>query len=48
MHSQLFRTIERDQGRDRDQAAVALGELGPLPDVAEDNLVCKIDELGNR
>jgi hypothetical protein len=32
---ELVRPVEGDQGGDRDQAPVALGEAGPLPYLAE-------------
>ena len=48
VHSKLLWTIQRYQGRDRDETAVALGKLGPLPHVAEDDLVREINELGDR
>ena len=43
MHSKLLRTIQGDQRRYGYEAAVALGELGPLPDVAEDDFIRELD-----
>src|SRR5689334_13482007 len=41
----LVRAREHHQRRDSDQAAIALGEPGPLPDVAEHDLVGELAEL---
>jgi hypothetical protein len=46
MAAQLLAAIERDQRRDGDQAAVALLEVGPLPDIAEQHLLGQVDQLG--
>jgi hypothetical protein len=43
---ELFEAARRDQACEGAEAAVAPGELGPLPDVAEENLVGQFDELG--
>ncbi len=45
MAAELLAAIEGDEGRDRDQTAVALGEAGPLPDIAEQHLLGEIDQL---
>ena len=42
---QLVVSVERREHGDRDEAAVALGEAGPLPDVAEEPLVGRLAEL---
>src|SRR4029450_11400037 len=42
----LLGAIERHQGGAGDQAAVTLGEAGPLPDVAEQHVVGQVDQLG--
>src|SRR3979490_3591368 len=44
--AQLVRAIKRDERGHRDQAAVALRELLALPDVAEQQLVGELAELG--
>jgi hypothetical protein len=46
MADKLFFAAERDQGRDRDQAAVALRQALALPDVAINDLLGEVDELG--
>src|SRR5579883_2085948 len=46
MCAQLIGAVERGQHGDRHQAAVALRQFGPLPDVAEDDIVGQFDELG--
>jgi len=43
---ELVRAVHGDERSDRDQAAVALSELGTLPDVAEDDPFGQLDELG--
>ena len=43
--SELFGTAVRDECRDRDQAAVSLGELRAFPDVAKQNVVGERDQL---
>ena len=48
MAAQLLRPIGGDQRRADDQAAVALGKLRALPDVAEQHLLGQVDHLGNR
>src|SRR5438105_13341425 len=42
----LIGPVHGSERRDRDQAAVALGESGPFPDVAEEDLLAELDELG--
>src|SRR5664280_3876324 len=42
---QLFRTVQRDQRGHRDEAAVALRQLGALPHVAEQDLIRQLHEL---
>ena len=46
MRPELFGTVERNQCRDGDQAAVALREAGALPYVAKENIVGEVRELG--
>jgi hypothetical protein len=46
MKPQLVRTIHRNQRCHRCQAAVAFGELRALPNVAEQNVIGKLDEFG--
>jgi dipeptidyl aminopeptidase/acylaminoacyl peptidase len=43
---QLVAAIERDKARHGDQAPVALGQAGTLPDVAEQHLVAIVGERG--
>src|SRR5688572_10855217 len=43
---ELVAATEGDQRGDRDEAAVALGQLGPLPDVPVDDGLGELDELG--
>jgi hypothetical protein len=45
MIPELLKAARGDQGRDRDQAPVTLGEFRPLPDVAEQDLVGEVDQL---
>src|SRR5262249_36054892 len=45
MALELLRPVHRGQRGDGDQAAVALREAGPLPHVAEQDLLRQIDEL---
>src|SRR5439155_9767645 len=45
MAAELLAAIEGDEGRDSDQAAIALGETGPLPDIAEQDFLGEIDQL---
>ena len=47
MALELLRAVEHDERRARDQAAVALGQLGPLPHIAVDDLLRQVDELGD-
>ena len=47
MADQLPLAAERDQGRDDDQAAVALLQAGALPDLAEQPLLAVIDQIGD-
>ena len=44
---ELLGAVERNEGRAGDQAAVALRQLRPLPDIAVDNLLGEVDELGD-
>ena len=44
MTAELFETAGGDQACDSDQAAVALGEICPFPDIAEENVVGEFDE----
>src|SRR5689334_8505319 len=46
--AQLVRPAKRRQRGDSDEAAIAPGELRPLPDVAEDHLVGELRELGKQ
>src|SRR5258708_17591464 len=48
MAAQLLAAVHGDQRGNGDQAAVALGEAGPLPDVAIDDLFGEIDQLGDK
>src|SRR5271165_4982020 len=41
---QLLGAIGRHQCRDGDQAAVTLGQAGPLPDIAEQHLFGEVDQ----
>src|SRR4029079_7634952 len=41
----LLGAVERDESGDGDQAAVALGQAGPFPDVAEQHVVRQLHEL---
>ena len=45
MIPELLEAARGDQGRDRDEASVALGKFRPLPDVAEQDLVGELDQL---
>ena len=45
VRAKLVRAIERDEGRDRDQATIPLRKLGALPDVAVKDAVGQIGEL---
>ena len=42
---QLLRTVQRDQGADGNEAAIALGEPGSLPDVAKEYAVGQFHQL---
>src|SRR4030088_3679810 len=42
----LLGAVHGHKGCTGDQAAVALGEAGPLPDVTEQHVVGEIDQLG--
>jgi hypothetical protein len=42
---ELLRPVHRRQRGHRDQAAIALGQSGALPDIAEQNLLRQVDEL---
>src|SRR4030095_3654657 len=42
---QLVGPVHRGERRDCNQAAIALGESGPLPDVAEEYFLAQIDQL---
>src|SRR5215470_16882527 len=42
---ELLATSQREQRRDGDEAAVALAEAGPLPDVAVKDFLAQLDEL---
>src|ERR1700758_1064126 len=44
MADQLLFAAERDQGSANDQAAVALGEAGPLPNFAKQHPFAEIDQ----
>src|SRR5829696_1732470 len=44
MADQLLLPAERDQGRDHDQAAVALRQARTLPDIAEQHLLGIVDQ----
>ena len=35
----------RDQGRDRDQTPITLGQSGPLPDITLQDRLAELDEL---
>ena len=45
MGAKLVGTVQRDQGADGDEAAIALGETRPLPDVAEQHVVGEFRHL---
>jgi hypothetical protein len=45
VRAELVGAVERDERGDRDQAAVALGKLGTLPDVAIQHLVGEFGHL---
>ena len=45
MQTQLLGTVGGDQRRNRDHAAIPLGQTGALPHVAEQHLVGQLDEL---
>src|SRR6516162_4751025 len=47
MTHELAFAAERNQGRAGDQAAVALGETGPLPDLAEQHPRAELDQARN-
>src|SRR5438045_9077932 len=47
MAGQLPLAAERDQGRDDNQAAIALLQARSLPDLAEQPLLAVIDQAGN-
>ena len=47
MAPHLVGAVERGQDGHRDQAAIPLAEVGMLPDVAEQNLVAQLAELGD-
>src|ERR1700746_3895239 len=47
MADELFFATERDQGRAGNQAAVALGEAGAFPNLAEQNSLAEIDQPRN-
>lgn len=46
VYRQLFQAIKCHQGGYGDQTAVTLGELGTLPNIAEENLIVEFDKLG--
>ena len=45
MTALLFGAIERHQCGTRDEAAVALGETRPFPDVAKQDVLGEVDKL---
>jgi hypothetical protein len=45
MKGQLLSTIQCNQGRDSDQAPVALGQAGPFPNVAKQDLLREFEKL---
>ena len=45
MTALLFGAIERHQGSTRNETAVALGETRPFPDVAEQDVLGKVDKF---
>jgi hypothetical protein len=47
MWAELFDASGRDQARHSDEAAVALGQFRPFPDVTEEDVVGEFDELGS-
>jgi len=48
MKTELLGTIEGNQRSDGDQAPVALGEAGPFPDIAEEDLLGEFTELWSK
>src|SRR5882672_5207271 len=44
---QLKGHLERGEGGDGDETAIALGQSGALPDVGIEHLLAQLDELGN-
>ncbi len=46
MKAKLFGAIEGDQGSDGDEAAIALGQAGPFPDVSEEDVLGEFRSLG--
>jgi hypothetical protein len=46
MEGELLGAVESDQGGDGDEAAVALGEAGALPDVGVEDLVSEFGDFG--
>ena len=44
--SQLFRTIQGNQGSDGHETAISLREPWPLPDIAEQHFVGYFSQLG--
>jgi hypothetical protein len=42
---ELFGTAVRDECRNRDQAAVTLGQLRAFPDIAKQNVISERDQL---
>src|SRR5271169_2037101 len=45
MPDELLFTAERDQGRASDQAAVPLGQLRALPNIAEQDFFAEVDQF---
>ena len=45
VEAQLLGAIEGNEGGDGDQAPVALGEAGPFPDIAKENLLGEFRKL---
>lgn len=48
MAALLFGPVECHQGGTGDQAAVALGKAGSLPDITEQHIVGQLDQLGRK
>src|SRR3954453_16905637 len=46
MGAELIGAVERNERAHGDEAAVALGELRPLPNVAEQHVIGQLGELG--